>query len=248
MQTVGVTDITVTYSRPAVKGRKGAIWGKQVPYGETWRTGANATTTIDFSTDVTVAGQKVPKGKYGLFTLPASADGDWKLMLNKTWAGNIGTYKADDNLFSVTVPVQAAPFTESFTFGFENVTETTADLVWMWEEKAMRIPIQVATTELTQANIDLALSNGRRNYLQAASYYRTAQQLDLALANVNKALAISEDAWGYWVKSSILADLGKTQEAIATAKTCIEWAQKENGPNSNFFTDDSNANIAKWSK
>lgn len=242
-QTIGITDVIVVYSRPSVKGR--TIWGELVPYGEVYRTGANATTTIEFSTDVTIAGQAVPKGKYGIFTIPAK-EGNWTFILNKTFAGNIGGYKAEADLFRVSVPVMATPHTENFTFEFNDVTSDKAQLVWRWEKLGMALPIEVKTADLTTTAIQNGLRTARGSYMSAASYYNSAKEYDKALSAVNQALSLEDDAWGNWVKSTILASSGKTSEAIKAAEHSTELAKVENDDNSTFFIGDNEKNIAKW--
>ncbi|WP_421797259.1 DUF2911 domain-containing protein [Haliscomenobacter sp.] len=106
--------VTVEYSQPSVKGRE--IWGKLVPYGQVWRTGANASTSIEFSADVMVQGKAVPKGKYALFTIP-NAD-QWTIIINKTIAWGAYTYKEADDVIRVNVPVKKSKaFTEQMTIG-----------------------------------------------------------------------------------------------------------------------------------
>src|SRR5260370_9139875 len=94
MQTVGLTEVSVEYSSPGVKGRK--IWGAVVPYGEVWRTGANATTKVTFSNDVTVSGTQVPSPSYAFFAIPTA--GNWTLILNKDFnqGGAFKSYKTQD--------------------------------------------------------------------------------------------------------------------------------------------------------
>jgi hypothetical protein len=242
-QTIGVTDVTVVYSRPSVKGR--TIWGELVPYGEVWRTGANATTTIEFSTDVTLAGQAVPKGKYGLFTIPAK-DGAWTFILNKTATGNISGYKAETDLFRTTVPVMASAHTESFQFEFADVMADKATLIWRWDKTAMALPITIKTVEIAAANISAGLETARGNYVSAANYYFTAGDHAKALTTINQALALQDDAWGNWVKSRILGAQKNTTEAIKTAEHSTELAKMEKDDNSEFFIGDNTKNIATW--
>jgi len=106
--------VTVEYSQPSVKGRE--IWGKLVPYGQVWRTGANGSTSIEFSADVMVQGKAVPKGKYALFTIP-NAD-QWTIIINKTIAWGAYTYKEADDVIRVNVPAKKSKaFTEQMTIG-----------------------------------------------------------------------------------------------------------------------------------
>lgn len=114
-QTVGGKTITIAYSQPAVKGRN--VWdtnAKIAPYGQVWRTGANETTSIEFSDDVKLEGKTVPKGKYALFTIPGEKD--WTIIINKTIKWGAFSYKQDEDVLRVTVPAQKAKsFTERFT-------------------------------------------------------------------------------------------------------------------------------------
>ncbi|MCL1894212.1 MAG: DUF2911 domain-containing protein [Holophagaceae bacterium] len=144
MQRIGAdTDITVTYNRPAVKGRE--IWGKLVPYGLApgnqysddkpypWRGGANATTTIQFSKPVKIKGNELPAGKYGLHFIPSEKD--WIIIFSKNSAGpGSFRYKEEEDALRVTVTPVKAPFTEWLEYGFENLSATGATGYLKWEE------------------------------------------------------------------------------------------------------------------
>ena len=105
--------ITIQYGQPSVKGR--SIWGNLVPYGKVWRTGANETTSIEFSEDVKLEGQQVSKGKYALFTIPG--EDEWTIILNKTIKWGAFSYKQDEDVLRLNVPVKkAAGFHEKLTF------------------------------------------------------------------------------------------------------------------------------------
>ncbi|MFD1142937.1 DUF2911 domain-containing protein [Larkinella insperata] len=114
-QTVGGKTITIDYSQPSVKGRN--VWdpaGKVAPAGQVWRTGANETTSIEFSQNVKLEGKAVPKGKYALFTIPGEKD--WTIILNKTIKWGAFSYKPEEDVLRVTVPARKAPaFQEKFT-------------------------------------------------------------------------------------------------------------------------------------
>lgn len=112
--TVGGKTLTINYSQPAVKGRE--IWGKLVPYDKVWRTGANETTTIEFSDDVTLEGKPVAKGRYALFTIPTEKD--WTIIINKGIKWGAFTYKQDEDVLRVNVPSKKSDqFTERMTIG-----------------------------------------------------------------------------------------------------------------------------------
>lgn len=140
-QTVGFTDITVTYCAPGVKDRE--IWGGLVPYNEVWRTGANEATTIEFSKDTEFGGNKVPAGKYSLFTIPT--EGDWTIILNKT-AEQWGAYKYDkakDLLRFTITPKKSPHMHERMKFVFKNTTDYESTLALVWEN--LMVPISIKT-------------------------------------------------------------------------------------------------------
>ena len=139
-QVVGYTEVAVVYSRPGVKDRK--IWGGLVPYNEVWRTGANEATTIEFSDDVTVEGHKVPKGKYGLFTIPGEKE--WTIILNKTWdQWGAFNYDKSQDLVRFKVKPQKSDFTERLLFTFDYVSPYSENVVIEWNE--LKVPFLVET-------------------------------------------------------------------------------------------------------
>ena len=145
-QRVGVTDVEMTYSRPGVKGRTIFADDGLVPYGELWRTGANMATTISFSTDVMVGGEKVKAGAYAVFTIPRQ--GEWTFILNTvTDQGGTGSYDEDKDALRITVPSQEYPGpVETMTFVFGNVKDTSMDLALIWENTMITVPISVGKT------------------------------------------------------------------------------------------------------
>mgnify|MGYP006437453833 FL=1 len=145
-QTIGTTDVRVTYGRPNVRGR--TIFGDLVPYGEVWRTGANEATTITFSGDVKVDDEDAPADTYALFTIPAEND-EWTVILNNTpnqWGAY--DYEADDDHLRTTVEAyQADSFREQMIFTFEAVDDASATLLLHWADTAVPIPVTVADAE-----------------------------------------------------------------------------------------------------
>jgi len=152
-QRIGLdTDVTITYSRPSVKGRK--IWGELVPYGLApanqytpkpfpWRAGANATTTIEFSKPVKVQGKGLPAGKYGLHMIPEQ-DKAWTIIFSKNSSGfgSFGYTEEEDALRVTAKPVTDAAFTEWLEFGFENLSATGATCYLRWEK--LKIPFELS--------------------------------------------------------------------------------------------------------
>jgi hypothetical protein len=140
-QTIGFTDVAVTYCRPGVKGR--VIWGDLVPYDKVWRTGANEATTITFSDDVMIEGQKLAKGKYGVFTIPTKTT--WTVIFNKTaqqWGAY--QYKPEDDVLRVTVTPKEGAFQERMLFTFDNLSDKSAQLVLSWEK--LQVPVKIEVT------------------------------------------------------------------------------------------------------
>ncbi len=138
-QDLGLGKVTLTYSRPNTKGRK--MLGGMEPYGTVWRTGANAATIIKFTDDVTIEGNKVPAGEYGLFTIPGADQ--WTVILTKT-AKQWGAYpykEADDFIRFTVKPTKMAEKMETFTMQFANVTTTSCDLHMLWDKVAVTLHI-----------------------------------------------------------------------------------------------------------
>ncbi len=140
-QTIGYTDVTITYGTPGVKGRK--IWGGLVPYNKVWRTGANEATTIEFSTDVKVNGHFVPKGKYALFTIPNPDE--WTIIFNKV-ADQWGAFKYDpkEDLLRFKVKPVKHTFRERLMFSIDYKTPYSADVNIDWEN--LRVSFTIDTT------------------------------------------------------------------------------------------------------
>ncbi|HVZ72693.1 MAG TPA: DUF2911 domain-containing protein [Polyangia bacterium] len=244
-QTIGLTDVTVDYSCPGVKNRK--IWDGLVPYGKLWRTGANGTTKVTFSKDVTFAGKPVPAGTYALFTIPAK--GAWTVILNKNinQAGTGQEYKAELDEVRVQVTPKAAPFRERLAFSFSDMTDDKATLDLEWEKLRLSIPIGVATGAQALANISSTLDNTWRAYANAARYLlETKKDTDAALKDVDQSLALHEDWFNVWIKAQVLAAKGDTKGALALAEKADAMGDKA-GPGY-FFAADVKKAVADWKK
>lgn len=142
-QTIGVTEVTISYGRPGVKERK--IWGELVPYGKIWRTGANEATTISFHKDVLIEGQKLPAGTYALFTIPT--ENAWTIVFNKNpeqWGSD--DYDPQKDALRIKVKPQPAAHKEWMSFSFKNLTAdpSSATAVLRWEKLAVPFKIQEA--------------------------------------------------------------------------------------------------------
>lgn len=133
---VSGVDVTIDYSQPAVKDRK--IWGELVPYGKVWRTGANEATWIEVSKDVTIGGKSLPKGKYGLFTIPG--EDEWVIIINKTWSQwGAYEYESDKDLFRITAkPEKSDKFYERFTINLDK----SGDASFNWANLSVPFSIE----------------------------------------------------------------------------------------------------------
>lgn len=213
-QSIGITDITITYSRPGVKGRE--VWGKLVPYNELWRTGANMATVLEVTDEVMIEGQKLPAGKYSLFTIPAQT-GEWTLVINKNPAlGGTAGYKQEEDVFRTKVkPQMQTASREWLEFSFEDLTDSSANVVLYWERLRLPIKMTVATQELTFAKARNAVANAQSANLGFANYaLQTNSNLDEALKMTDASIAVQETYRNHVIKARILEKMGKKADAV----------------------------------
>lgn len=215
-QVVGLTEISVEYSSPAVKGR--TIWGGLLKYDELWRTGANSATKLSFSKDVSIDGKPVPAGSYALFTIPGKTA--WTIILNKNFnQGGTREYKQDLDVLRFQVKPVAIPHRERLTFVIADFSDDTATIDLEWEKLRVSIPVKLATSEQAAANIKAATDGAWRPFNAAAHYlYETKKDYDGALALADKSLSLKEDWQNLWTKAQILAAKGKYKEARVLAE------------------------------
>jgi tetratricopeptide (TPR) repeat protein len=227
-QRVGLTDITLDYSRPGVKGR--TIFGDLVPYDKLWRTGANMATRIEFSDDVKIDGKELKAGTYALFTIPGKDQ--WTLIFNSNYnQGGIAQYKESEDVLRVKVfPQKMDEIIESFTIDINDITDSGAKLWILWEYTAVPVQITVDVDARVMADIESALNpaNNAGNYFAAASYfYNTDRDLDQALEWINKSIKLGNNR--YWVvhlKANILKKKGDCPAAIRTAEESRTLAEE----------------------
>ena len=227
-QVVGLTEITVDYSSPGVKGRK--IWGGLVPYDQMWRAGANQATKVTFSKDVTFAGKPVPAGTYAFFVIPGKSD--WTVILNKK-ADQPGTgrdYKQDQDLLRVQVKPKSAPFRERLAYLVADFTDDKANLDLEWEKLRLSIPIGLGTAAQAQANIQAAIDGTWRTYANAARYMlENKKDYDAGLKLIDQSLGMKEDWYNLWIKAELVAAKGDKKDAVPLAEKALALGQKE-GP------------------
>lgn len=246
-QTVGLSEITVDYSRPSAKERK--IFGGLVPFNQVWRTGANGSTDITFSSDVNFGGTDVKAGKYALYTIPST--NEWEVILYRDTEQWGAPKKLDDNQIAVRCkvkPESVQPAVETFSIGFDGLHNGGTDLVIAWENTAVKVPVTVDSKKEVLASIEKTMNGPSANdFHQAASYYLDEKMdLDKALLWSQKAAEMRPEAfWMMKLQSEIYAAKGDYKNAIQAAKKSLEAAQKAG--NSDYIKMNQD-NIAAWSK
>lgn len=245
MQTVGLTEIEVEYSSPAA--RKRAIWGALVPFGEVWRTGANANTIVRFSRDVEIVGKTVPAGRYSLYTIPGRDW--WEVMINKkTDGGGSRSYDRNNDALRLRVRAVRAPFRERLTFLFSDTAAEQTNLDLEWAGVRVRIPIETNTN----ASVDAAIATNRskldqdpRAAAQVASYLlRERRDLSLALELVNASLKKKTSWYGLWVKAQLLGAKGETGAAIRLTREALAF--DEDSGAFRFYAGQMKKGLARW--
>lgn len=226
-QDFGLGKITLTYSRPNVKGR--TIFGGMEPLGVVWRTGANAATRIKFTEDVKIEGKDLSAGEYGLFSIPGKKE--WTVIFNKI-ADQWGAYqyKESDDVLRVTVKTTALKDkVETLTMQFGDVTETSAQLNVMWEHSAFAVNITTSIDEKVMANIAEAMKGEKKPYFAAAQYYfQTGKDLKTALEWMTEAEKSDPKApWFKLWKGRIQLKMGDKAAAMATAQQGIDAAKAQ---------------------
>lgn len=222
-QTIGITKAEVVYSRPSVKGR--TIWGDLVPYDKVWRTGANAVTKISFDTDVTVEGQKLAAGAYGLFTIPGKAE--WTVIFNKQSTGSPADYAADKDVLRVKVkPAALAENKELFTISFPAVSANGATLQIGWEKLKLALAIGVDTNAafLLKAKVavaDAKVDDWRTSYMAARGLYDMKYAPEDAAKFLERSISTKETFSNLSLKANVLAGKGDKKGAVAAAEKAL---------------------------
>jgi tetratricopeptide (TPR) repeat protein len=225
-QRIGITDITISYSRPLVKGRP--IWGKLVPYNEVWRTGANENTIIKITDDVTIEGKPLAKGTYALFTIPG--ENQWTVIFSKVHtAWGSFTYNQADDALRVTVKPQATEPREAMTFDFDDVKADSAVATLRWEKIAVPFKVDVNVHDIVQASLHNQLQ-GLAQYTwegwdDAATYLLTAKyDFNEALQYEETSIRTEPRFDNYLTKSQILEAMGRKDDAEVAKNQALQRA------------------------
>jgi hypothetical protein len=244
-QTIGYTDLSITFSRPGVKNR--VIWGGLVPYDEMWRTGANENTVFTTSSDLTVEDVVLPAGTYSVFTIPTPQM--WTVIFNKKhdhW-GTGGYDKAEDAL-RVQIQPQEAGFTEWMTFEFSDLSTGSGHLVLRWEKLALPIRLETDALDRGFANAKEAMAKVKpddwRTGYQAASF---VYNNEIDMQEGMKWAEMSTKAKPQYLNESLyakyLAHFERYDEAIAHAEKAIELGKSGESP---YDTRPTEALLAEW--
>ena len=229
-QTVGLTDVSIEYSRPSMKGR--AIFGDLVPYGKVWRTGANANTKVTFSDDVTIDGKTLKKGTYALYTKPGKDS--WEVLFYSD-ANNWGTPRKWDDAkvaVSTTAKVEAMPMKiETFTMSIDDLTNDSAVLGILWENAYVGVKFNTPTDKAVEKSIAQVMGGPSANdYFSSAVYYlQEGKDINKAKNWINKAVDMTKDQPRFWYlrqQSLILAKAGDKKGAVKAAKASLVGAEK----------------------
>ncbi|MFC7357063.1 DUF2911 domain-containing protein [Jejudonia soesokkakensis] len=226
-QKVGLTDVTLEYSRPSMKGR--TIFGDLVPYNKVWRTGANANTKITFSDDVMIGGSEVKAGTYAIYTKPMTST--WEIYFysdSNNW-GNPQEW--DESKVVATVKADAYPMpmeVETFTMSFDDLKNDSAVIGILWDKTYVAVPFKVNTDEMVTASINGVMNGPSANdYYSAAVYYlENGKDINQAKTWIDKAVSMRADAFWYKRQQSLIyAKSGDKKGAIKAAKESMAQAK-----------------------
>lgn len=247
-QSVGLSSVTVQYSRPAMRGR--TIFGDLVPLDKLWRTGANKNTLVTFESDATVGGSPLKAGTYALYTVPSKDD--WTVYFY-TDTENWGLPKPwDENKIAAVYNVKAQSLdtsVESFTITIDKVTDSGAHLTLSWENMSVAIPFGFDTGSAVMQTIERTMNGpAAGDYYQAAVYFLNADKdINKAKTWIDKAIAMSEKPayWYYRQKALIYAKSGDKKGAIAAAERSMELAQAAGNQD---YVAMNKKSLAEWTK
>ncbi len=220
-QTIGLTEVTAAYHRPGVKSR--VIWGELVPYDKVWRTGANEATTISFSHDVTVDGNKLAAGTYGLFTIPGKEE--WTFIFSKQsdiW----GTYayKEDQDVLRIKVKPASIPHCEWMSFRFSDLAEGSAKVNLDWEKLTVGFTVTVETQKIVLKDIEKTLGRYWVSPYSSAEYAFNNEMFDKAKEWIGLSTDIKVNYWNMLLKAKIYKKTAKTKEETMQAVEILEKA------------------------
>ena len=214
-QTIGLTEMTVSYHRPAVNSRK--VWGGLVPYDQVWRAGADENTTVSFSTPVTVNGTKLDAGTYGLHMIPTT--GNWTVIFSRE-SGAWGSFSYDqkEDAARISVKPEASEFQERLGYSFDEPTRNAAVLAMRWDRVRVPVEIKIDVARTVLDNYKAQLRGlprfGWQGWNQAANFAaQNNVDLDDAMAWVDRSIGMNRNFTNLRTKALVLEKKGNTAEA-----------------------------------
>jgi hypothetical protein len=243
-QTVGLTNVMIEYSRPAKKGRE--LFVEVEKWGRIWRTGANASSKIEFSDDVKLEGKDIPAGKYAMYSIPGKDN--WTVMLYSDLGlgGNTNGYDESKEVARFNVKTNMMSMeVENFTFYVDNITTTSATVGFAWGKYSVPMKLEVEVESKVMAAIEKTMGGpGRNDHYQAARYYyNSGKDLKQALVWAKKANEIGARYWQLRLEAQINAKLGDFKRAQAKIAESSKMA-REAGNNDYASANDKMA--AEW--
>ena len=233
---IGITDVTIEYSRPAVNGREGQIWGNLIPYGDgnpiPWRAGANENTVVSFSTDVAINDNPLSAGKYGVHIIPSESYWIIIFSTNHTSWGSF-SYNPEEDALRIIIEPEQVPFVERLQYDFINQTDNSADVRLQWENLGGQFTISVDVHNLVLDNMDKELRSNLgfnwQAWQEAANYcMQNDIYLERGLAYAERSISGGFGAQPTFTnlntKSQILKKLGKEEESIAALAQALPLA------------------------
>src|SRR5262245_50239100 len=243
-QRVGLTDVAIDYSSPAVKNRK--IWGELVPYDKAWRAGANAPTKLTISKDVKISGTAVKAGSYSVFVIP-SKTAAWTVAFNTDLGASQEAYDAKKDVAKVSVKPTALPaLRERLLWYFTDTKEGGTNLDLEWEKIRLRVAIEIDTAAMVNTAIENATNNAWRPHSQSANYLlESGGDLNRALALNDRSTQIQAAGRHEWGRAEILGEKGRKAEARAAAEK-VQTMAKGDQAYEQFFKETIAKTIAGW--
>ncbi len=225
-QRIGITDITINYHRPLANGRQ--IWGKVVPYGQVWRAGANENTTITFSDPVTIEGQALDKGTYGLHMIPG--ENQWTVIFSKmSTAWGSFSYKQDEDALRVTVKPQTAEMHDALAYDFDDLKADSAVVTLRWDKVAVPFKVAVNVNDTVTSSLRRQIRGLNQYYWEGwddAAGYLLANKIDLdeALKDEDQSIQAEERFDNLLNKSKILETMGRKDAATEFRNKALDKA------------------------
>lgn len=242
-QTVGLTEMRVTWSAPGVRGR--TVWGELVPWGQVWRAGADGATKLTVAHDFQFGTTEVPAGTYSLFIVPTAERFTFVLNRDSSGRGAYAWNESEDVARFDATPAQT-PARERLAYTFDNTEDGSTHLTIDWAGWKASVPLTVDTPTLTRAGIDANLANLWRPPFNAARYYLdSGQDLAQATAWMEQSIAIQENWWNHWFMARIQAERGNHADARRHATRAMELGGDDPTWN-NFFKADAERALAEW--